>query len=141
MFRESMVFLVCCPRSLHTCSLGLRGSVAGTVVVVLLLLAPCCTHETPTRGVSTGLQTATRSWIFAAVSRVISLVSRYLAEDPVGGVEVGALVVLVDEGLLRRNASVLALYRCLQTRKTRSIICVTVLTVSVSGFLPKPHSY
>jgi hypothetical protein len=59
--------------------------------------------------VSTGQQTSTSSWIFAAVSRVISWVSRYLAEDPVCGVEVGALMALVDEGLLRRNASVLAL--------------------------------
>lgn len=34
-----------------------------------------------------------------------------LAEDPIRGVEVGALVVLVDEGLLGRNPSILALQR------------------------------
>lgn len=79
----------------------------------------------------------------------------YLAEDPICGVEVGALVVLADEGLLRRNASVLALSRCLQTRKEliefiasaqllhwMSIIIMTRIRrdgFSFTLFLPEPH--
>uniref|UniRef100_A0A0A9H3X6 Uncharacterized protein n=1 Tax=Arundo donax TaxID=35708 RepID=A0A0A9H3X6_ARUDO len=90
------------------------------------LLRPSRRARGPSRGklvVRRSLQLGLE-WLRGGALGAIVAARALLAEDPIGGVEVGTLVILVDEGFLRRNPSILVLERCLFPLWSSSVLLV-----------------